>query len=60
MKVWLSVRIDEGRIDELADHILASPLGLTEDDLSVDDPTEEDLESRTTLDTPAKFMPTTD
>lgn len=60
MKVWLSVRIDEGRIDELADHILASPLGLTEDDLSVDDPTEEDLESRTTLDTPAKFTPTTD
>jgi hypothetical protein len=60
MKVWLSVRIDEGRIDALADHILASPLGLTEDDLSVDDPTEEELESRTPPDTPAEFTPTTD
>lgn len=38
MKVWLSVRIDDDQLDALAEYILAGTLGVTEDDLAIDDP----------------------
>lgn len=40
-KVWLSVHIEEERLDELADHILEFR-GITEEDLAIDDPISED------------------